>query len=194
MGPDGIAPVLVVFVIFGMPIAYAIINRVLAHQERLEMLRRGITPPPDPRLLRRMAKYGAPPYGVPPPQPGFDPYNNPRRANGQLRGGIVVTLVGFAITVGLSLIRPGHPGPELLGGLIPLFIGIAQIIIAMMAGAQFGSFTLTAPVPPQAQQQASPPPPGQQPNRPQDTGSPYGWRPGPITELERPVNPPDVRH
>jgi hypothetical protein len=203
----------IVLIIFGGPIAYAIVNRVFAHQERIEMIRRGMAPPPDPRLMRKMAKakwfdpgtygYGAQ-YGQPQEQqpyvpPPYDPYGYTLyQANRQLRGGIVVTLVGFALLVGLSFVRPGHPGPWLLGGLIPLFVGIAQVILALLSGAQLGGFTLSQP-PPQQQpnQQAQAGPSQQQPpfgaSRPDVSGPPYGWRPGPTSELERPTPPPDVR-
>ncbi|MGZ3510321.1 MAG: hypothetical protein ACXWNJ_18430 [Vulcanimicrobiaceae bacterium] len=203
-------PVVAILVIFGLPIAYAIVNRVFAHQERIEMIRRGIAPPPDPRLLRKMAHakwhdpstYGfGPQYGQQPQQPymapppfdlGFAEY----QANRQLRGGIVVTLVGLALFIGLSFISPGHPGPWLLGGLIPLFVGIAQVILALMAGARFGAFTLQSPPPQQGQPQAGPgqqQPPFGAPG-PSAQSGPYGWRPGPTTELERPTPPPDIRH
>lgn len=206
---------LAILMVFGLPLAYGIISRVFAHHERLEMIRRGIAPPPDPRWMRKMAKskwydpatYGATPYWVQPPQqpyvapPAYDPYGYTLyQANRQLRSGIVVTLVGFAILVGLSLIHPGHPGAELLGGLIPLFIGIAQIILALLSGARFGAFTLgpaqAPPPPPQAGQPqtgASPQPPFGAPGPDISPGGPYGWRPGPTAELERPSPPPDAR-
>ncbi|HEY8312673.1 MAG TPA: hypothetical protein VIG51_00750 [Candidatus Baltobacteraceae bacterium] len=210
---DNFVAVIAIVMIFGMPIAYAIVNRVFAHQERLEMIRRGITPPPDPRLLRKMAKakwydpgmYGMnAPYGAQQQQPyappPYDPYGySLYQATRQLRGGIVVTLIGFALLVGLSFIHPGRPGPWLLGGLIPLFVGIAQVILALLSGARLGTFTLGGP------QQGSPPPgqssqaaaPGQPPfgaAGPTMPSGPYGWRPGTTTELERPTPPPDLRH
>ena len=53
-----LVPMVAILCIFGAPIAAFIISRVLAHQERMEMLRRGIVPPPNPRDMRRAMKYG----------------------------------------------------------------------------------------------------------------------------------------
>lgn len=191
-----------VFMVIGLPIAYGVINRVLAHRERMEMIARGMTPPPDPRMVRRMARHGnvnpgAFNYGVPPPAgplPPYDPYAYSRfQANKTLRSGIVLSMIGLALLIGLSFIR-GHFGPWLLGGLIPMFVGLAQVILAILSGAQFGlpargdvhrSDNAWDPgVPPQAPFRK---PPADMP------AGPYGWRPGPTTELERPVPPPDVR-
>lgn len=209
---DTIVPVIAILVIFGLPLAYGIVNRVFAHHERMEMLKRGIVPPPDPKWAKRMHKagwYDAGMYGMPQGQPGvapppYDAYAayqascaNPNR---MLRKGITLAMVGFALLVGLSFIDVGRPGPWLLGGLIPLFVGIAQVIIAVLSGASFGPFGINAqwqqpgfPPPPGAQQQQSS---GQPPfSRPRDvTPGGYGaWRPGGTTGLEKPPSPPDVR-
>lgn len=195
-------PVVAILVIFGLPLTYAIVNRVYAHQERLEMLRRGIVPPPDPKWAKRMGQagwYDPNTYGMPAgAAPGYDPYammyGNPSRS---LRKGITLTMIGFALLVGLSFIDLGRPGPWLLGGLIPLFVGIAQIISALLSGARLGPLGL-------GQQWPGPgmPPPGQQPQPGQQPytgptgvtpGGYSGWRPGPTTGLEKPPSPPDVR-
>jgi hypothetical protein len=131
---------------------------------------------------------------------GYDPYEYGQwQANRSLRKGITLAMVGFALLVGLSFIDIGQPGPWLLGGLIPLFVGIAQIIIALMSGARFTPFAGCQP-PPNLQQ------PGMQQGQEYQAGSrpftapppsapsgPYGWRPGPTTELEKPTPPPDIR-
>jgi hypothetical protein len=56
--------------------------------------------------------------------------------NGLLRWGIIVTALGFALTIGLYLfgfdsadLYPLHLGPWMLGGFIPLFLGISLILI-----------------------------------------------------------------
>jgi hypothetical protein len=190
------AGVIAVITIFGLPVTYAIVNRVLAHQERLEMLRRGMTPPPDPRAAKRWGTwYGPGSYGAPPA--GFDPYYA-AYAQGQrsLRGGIVVAMVGLALLVGLSFIDPGRRlGPWLLGGLIPLFVGIAQIIIGLMSGGRFGAPPYVGPgMPPPGMQQPGPQA-GQGPFAQPDVTPPGygGWRPGATTELEKPPSPPDRR-
>ncbi|HXM08036.1 MAG TPA: hypothetical protein VN936_11245, partial [Candidatus Acidoferrum sp.] len=53
-----VVPVIAIFIIFGAPIAAWIVTRVLAHQERMEMLRRGFVPPPDAHAMRHAAKFG----------------------------------------------------------------------------------------------------------------------------------------
>ena len=188
---DDFVAVIAILVIFGLPLAYAIASRFFAHQERLAMIQRGIVPPPDARGWRNQQFAG--------PQPAYDPYGfSEWQAQRSLRKGITVAMVGFALLVGLSFINPGRPGPWLLGGLIPLFVGIAQIISAILAGARLGPLGLGGPPPgpgvnqqqPGAQQYQQPPPftagrdvpPG-----------PYAWRPGPTTELEKPTRPPDVK-
>ncbi|HEY9181320.1 MAG TPA: DUF6249 domain-containing protein [Candidatus Baltobacteraceae bacterium] len=200
---DTIVPVVGVLVIFGLPLTYAIVNRVLAHQERVEMLKRGIVPPPDARSARRMGRGGWYDPGMyAGAQPGADAADygccggpDPNR---MLRKGITLTMIGFALFIGLSFINIGHFGPWLLGGLIPLFVGLAQIIIAVLSGANLGPLAQQwgppgAPPPPPGQSQA----PGQQPfTGPRDVTPPggyAGWRPGATTGLEKPPSPPDVR-
>lgn len=195
MDNDNLIPLVAIVFIFGAPIAAFIVSRVLAHQERMEMLRRGFVPPPNPRDLKRAMKYGWAPgtAQVTPDQVAYhDLY-----AQHQLRRGMQVAFIGLALLIGLGFI--GYhgdgtflPGPWLLGGLIPLFVGIAQIIGAVLNGASFGPpaartrYTATAPGPaaapgPQAGS-AMPPPPTY-----------GGWRPGSIPEIEKPASPPDYR-
>jgi hypothetical protein len=72
-----------------------------------------------------------------------------------------------------------HPGPWLLGGLIPMFVGVAQIIIALLSGATFGAPRFGPPPPPPAGGQRT-------------YGSSQPGQPGPrYEELARPVKPPD---
>ena len=56
-----------------------------------------------------------------------------------LRWGILITALGFALTVGLYLIGfssadayPLHLGPWMLGGFVPLFLGIGLILIHVL--------------------------------------------------------------
>jgi len=53
-----------------------------------------------------------------------------------LRWGIVVTAIGFALTIGLYTIGfasadnyPLHLGPWMLGGFVPLFLGIGLVLV-----------------------------------------------------------------
>jgi hypothetical protein len=63
-----------------------------------------------------------------------------RSRKGFLRWGIVVTALGFALTIGLYLIGfasadqyPLHLGPWMLGGFVPLFLGIGLILIHVLS-------------------------------------------------------------
>lgn len=186
-------PIVAILVIFGMPIAYLIAQRYFAHQERMAMIQRGITPPPDARWARNAARAGW--YEPNPAAPGYDPFAYAEwHAQRSLRKGITTAMVGFALLVGLSW-SLGPSGPWLLGGLIPLFVGIAQIIIAVLGGARLGSLGAIPPQPPPPGQQSGtqyqPPPFAGTPSPPNN--GPYGWRPGPTTELEKPPSPPEPR-
>lgn len=191
MHGDDFIGLLAVLIIFGGPITYFIINRLFTHNERMELLKRGIIPPED---IKKGRVYGAPLGGVPPVQPMQQMYYPDMQAQATLRKGISITAVGFAITFGLSFIGFG---PWLLGGLVPMFVGIAQIIIAVMSGAQFGPA-------PRMQQSFGPPPQHDQPSTPPPyansqasgaaPGPPYGWRPpSGVPEIERGPKPPDVK-
>ena len=57
-------------------------------------------------------------------------------SKGLLRWGIVVTALGFALTIGLYLFGfgaggnyPLHLGPWMLGGFVPLFLGLGLVLI-----------------------------------------------------------------
>lgn len=191
-------PMVAIIFIFGAPIAAFIVSRVLAHQERMEMLRRGIVPPPNPREMRRAMKYGWTPGTTQAPQEQYV-YQTDFYAQQQLRKGMQVAFVGLALLIGLGFIGYRGDGsfvygPWLLGGLIPLFVGIAQIIGAVLGGATFGSagarqrFDASSGTGPAAAPGApagSAVPPG-----PASYG---GWRPGSIPEIEKPASPPDYR-
>ncbi len=202
--PETVVPVMFFLIVVGLPITAGIISRVLAHQERMEMLRHGIVPPPDPRAMRNAMKYGTKPDWTPGattvPPPGWTPhasYDPAYHAQCQLRRGIQVACIGFALLIGLSFIgfHDGRYvyGPWLLGGLIPMFVGIAQIISAVLSGAQFGPGAAAMSggrFGPADRGAASPPPSGAGPIPP-TAGSYGGWRPGSIPEIEKPAGPPD---
>ena len=187
-----------VMLIFGAPVAAWIISRVLAHNERMEMIRRGMVPPQG-SIPRNMPPPNWQPGPMPPPNvvgkggayPAYDDYYYAQR---QLRKGITVTLIGFALLIGLGSIGPlaglSYAGPWLLGGLIPMFVGIAQVIGAMLNGARLPGFS-SPYVNPQATY--SPPPNAAHGAPPQAPAGPYAWRPGSPPEIARPVPPPDTR-
>ena len=59
-----------------------------------------------------------------------------RSSKGFLRWGIVITALGFALTIGLYLVGydagqdfPLHLGPWMLGGFVPLFLGLGLILV-----------------------------------------------------------------
>jgi hypothetical protein len=198
---DNLIPVLGIICLFGLPVTGWILGRMMKHRERMEMLRMGMIPPPDGRGWGRRDRFAAgagmppPPWtGAPGPAFGYQNYEDPNSAQCTMRRGIVTAMVGFAILIGLSFIgyRGGdgafvpasiHPGPWLLGGLIPMFVGIAQIIIALMSGATFMFRMAPPPDGPLG------PPPGA---RPYGGSSAQPGPPGPrYEELARPVQPPD---
>jgi hypothetical protein len=183
---------------FGLPVAGWILGRVMKHRERMAMLQMGIVPPGDMRKYRRNGYTGPDPWpGMPPqpgaPMPGYPPFVDQDSAQYSMHRGIRTTMVGLALLIGLSFIGyhageypPIHPGPWLLGGLIPTFVGVAQIITALMSGA---TFTMRTPMTPPPNMPPPPPPP--QPGRPFSGFSEPG-APGPrYEELARPVPPPD---
>ncbi len=212
MHDDSIVAVFGTMFIFGAPVAAFIVSRVLRHQERLEMLRRGFIPPPDwdKRAYRAWRKTGAPwppppggtaqaPWVQPaPPNWGPNADDDPQRA---LFKGIRIAMVGLALVIGLSFIggTPGSPdfrnGPWLLGGLIPLFVGIAQIIIALLSGAQLpgvqGSSAFIPP--PQPPPGPGAPPPQPPPGYGAPSPPPPWAQRSQYEELSKPAPPPDVR-
>jgi len=188
---EDLTAIVAILVIFGMPIAFGMASRWYAHQERMAMIQRGITPPIDPRSARRMNRMGAAPEQPIPAQYYSMDYAE-WQANRMLHKGIVVGMIGLALLIGLSFIDGivGFHGPWLLGGLIPLFIGIAQVIIAVLSGARLGGMQ-NMPAPPQMNQAQAPPQPGPFNPPPRDVSpGPYAWRPGSTAELERPPSPP----
>jgi hypothetical protein len=67
---------------------------------------------------------------------GINPELRRRRSRGMLRAGLIITMVGLALTIGLYpvgfflppiFMTPFHLGPWLLPGLIPLGVGTALI-------------------------------------------------------------------
>ena len=215
-GPEVLIPLAGIFFLFGAPVLAFVVSRVLRHQERMEMLRRGIIPPPefsDRRAYRAWRKAGspwpppgagqqAPPWttgpAVQPTRAWNAPEDDPQQA---LFKGIRLTLIGFAILLGLSFIGGGHGGPWLLGGLIPMFVGIAQVIIALLSGAQLPGIQprMTFIPPPQPPPPGAPPPPpgGWANGSAPGAGAPPPWAQQPgrphFEELSKPMPPPDVR-
>lgn len=93
------------FMFFAASIAF-IVSRFLRHRERMAYVKQGMYPPDD--LNQKINRNGPTP---------------------RMRRGIITTFVGSMLTFGLSSIGFG---PWLLGGLIPLGIGIALMIIGRL--------------------------------------------------------------
>src|SRR6266566_160785 len=99
---------LIALVIF---LGFIALLRYIDHRERMALIARGM----DPNRLRRH-----------------------RRGTGVLRAGLIIAMVGLALTIGLyplgymlpaTLTRsPLHVGPWLLPGLFPLAVGSALVI------------------------------------------------------------------
>jgi len=195
---ENVIPLVALLLVFGLPIGGWITIRILAHRERMAMLQRGYIPAPGGR--------GGQPYSGPgtwlPPGPGpetpppvqptqyWNLWCDNESAQDSLRRGIRTAMVGIALLIGLSFFGyQSHggphggptiePGPWLLGGLIPTFVGLAQILIAVLSGARFGPPPVFGGVPPgMASPFASPP-----------TARPVT----PAEELPSPLRPPERR-
>jgi hypothetical protein len=95
-------------------LGFLVLLRYIDHRERMAMISRGL----DPGRLRWQ-----------------------RKGSGVLRAGLIIFMVGLALTVGLYPIgfmipdytMPFRAGPWLLPGLIPLGVGVALIISYYLA-------------------------------------------------------------
>ncbi|MBV9647893.1 MAG: hypothetical protein JO043_10555 [Candidatus Eremiobacteraeota bacterium] len=184
---DDLVALLAVFCIFGLPVFGWIAVRTLQHRERMEMIRHGVVPPAG-NWKDWKGGAGIAPQAVPPRLNVPDD-----EAQRTLKKGIVVTFIGLALTFGLAcigfLIDPPHfvLGPWLLGGLIPLFVGLAQVVTALLFGATFPGVTSSArySLGPQQQAPSSAPPPTFE--------GAYTYRPDPNTQELGRSAPPDRR-
>lgn len=163
--PEVLVPLLAIFCIFGLPLIAWMLARHYAHRERMAMIRAGLTP-------LHGNQWAGP--GMPPTRPVVSVIDDesPHRV---LRKGIVITAVGAAILIGMSTLGFGHrtvgfdpfgngiaittwhPGPWLLFGFIPLFVGIAQIGMALLSGATFTRQVAAPPSPSGAKSTVAPP-------------------------------------
>jgi hypothetical protein len=189
-----LVPIFGMLCIFGLPITGWIVVRWLAHRERMEMIRAGMMPP-----IRAGRRGNAEWQSAPPPASRAgstdDPYTL-EHAQRQLRKGINLAFIGMALTLGLSFIGFSdgnwHPGPWLLGGLIPLFIGLAQVASAVLFGAALGPARRWGPQMPPPIAPGPPPANGSAGPIPNFDG-PYTYRPGATQELQPPYSPPERR-
>lgn len=195
-GEDVLVPIVGIFCFIGLPVLAYVFLRLLKHRERMEMIRNGIAPGEAGGREKR-GNGGAASFDRPSASAGA---YGAEAAQTMLRKGITLSFIGFALTIGLSFIGyhsesppvpgfPGlsswEPGPWLLGGLIPLFVGLAQVVIALLSGA-----TLR----PAVRFEREVPQDGPTPVRDATTfdGS-YTYRPGDTQELKPPRTPPERR-
>lgn len=210
---EAVLAALAIVGIFIAPVVGFVVIRYLAHRERMEMIRHGIVPPVRMRGRdwRRAAEseFAA---GMPGMPPGFaaQPPKAPSRKScepdfsvaGQrvvLQKGVRLAFIGLALTIGLSFIGfhddGFRPGPWLLGGLIPMFVGLAQIVSAMLGGATFGpAYGLGYGQQPHRDVPFVEPPFAPPPHAaPPTYDASYTYRPGDTQELRPPPMPPDRR-
>jgi len=189
---EGLVAFAAVFFIFGAPILAWTFFRMLAHRERMAMIQHGL----DPGLIGKARNWqAASATHAAARSTAETDYGYSDSAQSALRKGLVVASVGLALTIGLSFIgfyegpmgTYFRPGPWLIGGLVPLFVGLAQILIALSSGAQLH----LGPRLQQPTNVGSPVPP---PGAPIPTyeGS-YTYRPGGTQELRPPTPPPASR-
>jgi hypothetical protein len=208
MGPEVIVPTMFFLIVVGAPIAAWIVSRVLAHQERMAMISRGLVPPPvppDPWTMKQaMRAAGRSGWGAAPPGPfnwAYDPGWQAWYAQRQLRKGVQIAFIGFALIVALGTVFGYRwPGPWLLFGLVPMFVGIAQVIGALLMGARIpglggGQGAQFGPPPGTGGTAAggSGPAGAAAPGAPPSPGSYGGWRPDATPEIPKPPSPPDHR-
>jgi len=196
-------PIFAIFCTIGLPITAWMLFRLLKHRERMEMIRHGLAPDGRGFTANMGQPIGAPFVAPPPP-----PYTAAGRGRGRknsdehdppdvtLRKGVRLTMIGIALTIGLSFVGlhgdSFHPGPWLLGGLIPMFVGLSHVILALLSGATLGARPQAWapgdpwPFPPK------PPSSGGSPG-PQSYDTSYTYRPGDRTELQPPHSPPEPR-
>jgi hypothetical protein len=103
---DGLIPCLGVVAILLIIFGFLAFLRYMSYKETLALAEKGLTKPE--------------------PKPG----------KGLLRWGIVLTSLGLALSIGLYLIGfnspndyPLHLGPWMLGGFVPLFLGLGLVLL-----------------------------------------------------------------
>jgi len=183
-----------VFMVFGAPTLLWFSIRYMKHRERMAMIARNQAFPEGPRAVGMPA--GAPvDYAAP---------GTVRNSEGspemQVRRGIRTAFIGAAITIvfGFMSFHDGdfRPGATLLAGLVPLFIGLSQIVNGVLSGATFPGVSRPSDLPPYG---CGAPPPGAGPGSPKTPGaSPfepysYTYRPGGAPEIDVPPRPPQTR-
>lgn len=102
--PTGLLAILFPVMLVTVVLLFVLISRWISYKEKLAMLERGVKPS-EFNIQHR---------------------HEPRHS---LRGALTTTFIGLALTIGLLTLGFG---PWLLGGLIPMFIGVAQLIAYLL--------------------------------------------------------------
>lgn len=144
---EGVLTAFIIFVLFpGVILSFILLSRYLKYRETLTMIQHGITPPP-PMM---------PPMNMPPPPMPRPPVvvqqGNGGAGRGTLIWGLVLTGIGFALTLALwpigfiansasgnSINFPLGLGPWMLAGFVPLFVGLALILGYVITRPERGS-------------------------------------------------------
>jgi hypothetical protein len=185
-GGEAFVASLAILLIFGGPVALFLGWRYFAHRERMEMIRAGMIP--GTTFSQQAAPPGSNSKTV------FVP--NVAACQASLARGIRTTAIGFALLIGLSFIGyhgdgEWRPGAWLLGGLVPFFVGLAQIATALLSGATFrpaGWQAQPGPADPPLYSVPNPPPAGG--GSGQNFTGPYAYRPpSDVSELPKPAPP-----
>jgi len=95
-------------VIFGFVTVMVVITSFFSYKEKELMVKQG----PSPEVIEKLVEK--------------DNTGEPKTKLANLRSGVTLIAVGGAITLGLSFLKIG---PWILGGLIPLFLGIGRLIL-----------------------------------------------------------------
>ncbi len=133
----GVLTAFIIFVLFpGVILGFILLSRYLKYRETLTMIQHGITPPITPPMTPM--KMAPPPMQYP---PIVMQQNNGGVGRGTLIWGLVLTGIGFALTLALwpigfiansasgnSVKFPLGLGPWMLAGFVPLFVGLALIL------------------------------------------------------------------
>jgi hypothetical protein len=111
-----IVAIVSIVVFIGLPLSAWVLFRYFAHRERMEMIRHGMVPPMP-------SSYDA----------GAGGSSSVDRL--MVRGGISLFVIGFVVLLAISSIayETAHSllGPWLLGGILPMLAGIAEILTGL---------------------------------------------------------------
>ncbi len=92
-------------------LAFLAVIRYINYRERVQLAQLGI-PPAEESFLERLER---------------------RTPRGILWAGLITTMVGLALLLGLATLGTG---PWLLGGLLPLFVGLGMVLIYFVGGGR----------------------------------------------------------